>query len=265
MNRLSLVALLVLILLAVPSFAQDFTLLQPGPFGRPLVVNDEAENRSVPIRVYSDSDTEIFIPDITGAGWLAWHAQAFRDAGQYTVMIYFFYKTDHACQEQLKTEKLINLQLCPEVRYDRRYMTVDTRRKTITFHIQSLMDRSGFAHPARTVSGPVSFKMSEVSPVLARAIQNISAIVLRETANYHGATTSFEKVRCQSAIEATMNMASSITDPQSKKQVQDEIARLRARGCEDSSESSGATSSRIRERNPKIVRGPAGFAAAQTA
>lgn len=218
------------VMLCLCSFvmADDFTLLRPGPFGRPILVNDETENISVPIRIYKDPDTELFIPDITTSGWLAWHAREYRNDGRYSVLLYSFYKTEHGCQLVFKPSGERGISLCSQIRYQRRHITVDTRNKTLTIYLQSFLNRDGFADPAMTNRRVQKLRIADVSPGLRTAINNISAIVNREIANYHGPTTSFEQSRCESAIEATMNMANSLNDPKIKQEEQ----RLRAKGCQ---------------------------------
>ena len=49
---------------------------------------DEGGNYSIPIEVYSDSEMEAFIPDITTPGWIWWWGAAFREKGTYSTYIY---------------------------------------------------------------------------------------------------------------------------------------------------------------------------------
>jgi hypothetical protein len=63
-----------------------------GPYGVPVSVQDDMGNWVAPIKVFSNSNVDVFIPDITISSWAMWHV---RDFGQrdfaYQVEVYSYY------------------------------------------------------------------------------------------------------------------------------------------------------------------------------
>jgi hypothetical protein len=86
---------------ATPLSASAEPLVITGPFGVPIQVQDEFGNWSIPIKVYSDRDVEMFVPDITSIGWKSWHAERFRQEGVYVVQMLIFHKNSNYCMAGL--------------------------------------------------------------------------------------------------------------------------------------------------------------------
>ena len=106
------------------TYAAAQELIKTGPFGKPIMVMDEGGNYSIPIEVYSDSEMEAFIPDITTPGWIWWWGAAFREKGTYSTYIYSHYKNDALCRREMIPAGHKNdpnfIEMCSELRYLRR-------------------------------------------------------------------------------------------------------------------------------------------------
>src|ERR1022692_371693 len=185
----------------VTAFSQE--LLKPGPFGRPILVMDEAGNWSIPISVYSDSDLELFVPDITSPGWVQWQARQFRQKGTYVVSIFSFYKNDHLCRRERihaghKTDPKW-LEPCAALRYQRKLALIDTRANTATFQQVILMERDARYNPLNQSNGkPTVIPLAKVVP--RQAYDRISAIVSREMSEYKGMTVE-DAIRQDSIVQ----------------------------------------------------------------
>lgn len=165
-------------------------LLQPGLSGRPLTVMDEAENWSVPISVYSDQDTEMFIPDVTRPGWVQWHAAEYRRDGTYTVSLFSFYKTNRFCRQNMIAAGHGTdpkwLEACAELRYQRSLLKIDTRKRTVTVLDSLLMERDARFHPLNQTFPNATLPLSKALP--ATAFLRIERIVRQVIGAYNGMT-----------------------------------------------------------------------------
>lgn len=186
MNRCVTAALVCTFLFALTSvdgFSQALMILGSG--GRPAMVRDEAGNWSTPIRVYADPDMEMFIPDITSAAWNSWHVAQFRQTGVYFVSLYSYYKNEHACKREMipagHSADPDWLEACAELHYRVQVLVVDTRKKSITITQTTLMNSDAMYHPEYFFPKEVTVSMAAARSSLAKAVANISAIVIRES------------------------------------------------------------------------------------
>ena len=172
-------------LTSVDAFGQ--ALIIAGPEGRPAMVRDEAGNWSTPIRIYGDPDVEMFIPDITSAGWVSWHAAQFRQTGIYFVSLYSYCKNDHACKREMipvgHSADPNWLQACAELHYRVQVLLVDTRKKSINITQTTLMNSDAMYHPEYFFPKSVTISLAAARDSLAKAVANISTIVMRESRN----------------------------------------------------------------------------------
>jgi len=202
--------ILCILCLAIPAFCQD--ILQPGPSGRPILVSDGAGHWSKPISVYSDRDVELFVPDITTPGWIQWNAREFRQAGTFGVYVYSLYKNDQACQRDRilvghKADPKL-LEACRLLRYQRKLVSIDTRRKTVRVFDVLLMERDALYNPMRDTVFNQTVPLGKVSPEQRRAYNRMSEIVTREMGRYKGATV--EDVIRHDGIVQSGNIMSAI-------------------------------------------------------
>lgn len=174
-------------LLAIPSvlLSQDIGLIKPGPLGRPALVRAEGEdggNWETPISIYSDRDIELFVPGNLTLGGVYWDGPQYKKDGTYAAYIYSFYKTDHDCRIHripAGHEKDQDwLRACAELRYNRRMVKVDTRKKTITIRQVILMGSDGFPHPELSHFTDATIPLDgTVNPILYRAIMRVTEML----------------------------------------------------------------------------------------
>ncbi|MHB1960446.1 MAG: TonB family protein [Acidobacteriaceae bacterium] len=72
-----------------------------GPYGVPRMVLDDTGTWEVPIKVFADAKEEVFIPDVTGPSWAAWHVHRFDAHGfTYFLDVYtYYFKNRRTAQE----------------------------------------------------------------------------------------------------------------------------------------------------------------------
>lgn len=105
MNYAKLVLLSVL-LIALPSpgngqSPQDTGIIA-GPYGVPRLVQDDTGAWQEPIKVFENAETEVFIPDITGPTWAAWHIQRVGAKDfTYFLYVYTYYREKRATAREL--------------------------------------------------------------------------------------------------------------------------------------------------------------------
>jgi len=186
-NFMRKILAVVIVALAIPSalLSQDMALIKPGPLGRPTLVRVEGEdwgNWEAPISIYSDSDIELFVPESLTLGGVYWDGPSYKKDGTYATYIYSFYKTDHDCRVHRipagheKDQKW--LQACAELRYNRRLVQVDMRKKTITIRQVILMGSDGFPHPELAHFSDETIRLDgTVNPILYRAIMRVTEML----------------------------------------------------------------------------------------
>jgi hypothetical protein len=205
-----------------PAFSQE--LLKLAPFGRPIAVMDDGDNWSIPISLYSDSDVELFVPDITTEGWISWHVKQFRETGKYGVYVYAFYKNDQLCRrERIPAEHKTDpkwLQSCSALRYQRKLVEVDTRKNTVRVYSVLVMQKDAVANPMNQKVFNEVFPLAKLDYSQRQAYQRLSAIVTREMNEYKGMSVE-ESVRQTSKVVSNMieNLTNSVVCPETGKLV----------------------------------------------
>jgi hypothetical protein len=205
-----------------PAFSQE--LIKLAPFGRPIAVMDEGDNWSIPISLYSDSDVEIFVPDITTEGWISWHVKQFRETGKYGVYVYSFYKNDQLCRrERIPTEHKTDpkwLQSCSALRYQRKLVELDTRKNTVRVYSVLVMQKDAVANPINQKVFNEVLPLAIVEYSQKQAYHRLSAIVTREMNEYKGMSVE-EVVKSDSKVVSSMiqNMTNTQACPETGKLV----------------------------------------------
>ncbi len=83
------------------TFAQEEDIIA-GPYGVPRMVKDDLGNFQEPIEVFKSSTARVFIPDITGPTWAAWHVKMSSDHDfTYFVDVYSYYPAKRATAVEL--------------------------------------------------------------------------------------------------------------------------------------------------------------------
>lgn len=185
-----IVSAVIALSLAIPisCLGQDLELIKPGPLGRPLLVRGEGGGPATwdtPISVYSDRDIELFVPSRLTRGGVYWDRPAYRKAGTYSAYVFSFYKNDRDCRVHRIPEGHERdsdwLKACAELRYNRRMVEIDTRRKTMTIRQVILMGSDGFPHPELAHFSDAAIPLdSSVNPILFHAVTRITSLVEAE-------------------------------------------------------------------------------------
>jgi TonB family protein len=169
-----------LMILAIPtlSLSQDTTSGGPdsiiaGSFGEPRMVMSEGGEWSYPIKVFANDALETFVPDITSPGWISWHIAEFRQEGTYVTYLYIYHRKSHNT--------------------GRETVYVDTKANT--------------AIVVRPLLAPNRVNISKAPLELSKSIATITAIVTKESKEFHGMTVQ-ESVMKEKYIQARMALCS---------------------------------------------------------
>jgi hypothetical protein len=160
----------------------------PGPLGRPASVRGEGEgggNWYTPISIYSDRDVELFVAENLTIGGIQWDGPSYKKNGTYATYIYTFYKTDHDCRVHRIPAGHENdpqwLQACAELRYQRRLILVDTRKKTMTIRQLIIMESDGNPRPGLMQNTNTTIPLDNtVNPTLFHAITRVTGMLEEE-------------------------------------------------------------------------------------
>jgi hypothetical protein len=173
------------LVMCVASFAQDLSLIKADPSGRLMLVRDEGDHWDTPISVYSDGDLELFVSNMLTLGGVFWDGSEFKKDGKYSTYLYTSYKNDHDCRLHRIPDGHSNdpkwLEACAELRYQRRLIVVDTRKKTVTVQQVILMQGDGNPHPELMSSPKVTVPLdASTNRPLFIAVNRITAMINRE-------------------------------------------------------------------------------------
>jgi len=187
-HRLLKVVAALALWLAVPVTARsqyDLKLLKSDPTGRPMSVRDEGDNWNIPISVYSDQNVELYVSDILTLAGIVWDGSEFQKYGTYRTYLYSFYKNDHECRQHRIPVGHENdpkwLEACAELRYQRRLILVDMRKKTVTVQASILMQEDGQPHPELQSFQKITIPLNDtVNRPMFQAVTNITAMIKRK-------------------------------------------------------------------------------------
>ena len=169
-------------LIAAQGMAQQ--LIQIGPFGEPIMVMDPAGNWSIPIKVYTDKNLDVFIPNLTDPGWVSWNKDEFIKSGRYETYTYLHWKNGSHCQVEFRNDPA-RLSVCSKMPYNRHLVSVDTRNKTITYLETIWMDRNAAYNPELQWRYRHVGSLTDAKSV-AQTMNRVTAIIekeVREAAN----------------------------------------------------------------------------------
>jgi hypothetical protein len=143
------------------------------------MVMDGTGDYSIPIKVYSDSDVEVFIPDITAPAWISWSKDEFKAKGTYHTYFYAHFKNDRMCRRSYKNNPKY-FAFCSVLRYERKLILVDTRNKTVTFFETILMERDARYNPNNQTREHVVGSFTALDKPTYQAIKRTTAIIAEE-------------------------------------------------------------------------------------
>jgi hypothetical protein len=167
------------------------------------MVQDVGRDFTVPIKVYSSSDVDGYIPDVTRPGWIAWNIDVFRTQGVYSTYLYSHYKTTTICEEAAKEKGRPDLiSDCSIFPYRRRLIKVDVRQNTVTFLDDLILDNTGYFNGnANYGRFSDTFSLSDKRvAVIAPEINHITAIIEKEMKQVGNQPTAQEVVRWNAVV-----------------------------------------------------------------
>lgn len=170
----------------VPTRAQQ--VVQRGPFSKPLQVLDDTQQWTVPLLVFSDADLEVYVPDVTSAGWLNRNYQSFVDKGQYTVTLFTLYKTPRGCRANQVASgysDAAHLDACMvTIRYRLRQAVIDTQQKTATLVTAGMLDQEGQLDPASVQHDARTRSFNELDATTQEALGKTNELVAKQMRIY---------------------------------------------------------------------------------
>ena len=183
MKKISGIVFLFFALLSICTDVMAIELIKTSPHGKPILVMDAAGNFSIPIKVYSDSALEMFIPNITDPGWVSWNKDEFRKEGTYKTVIYDYFLKDSYCLQKIIPDLSDRRKLCSRLRYRRRHILVDTRNKNVTMLEVIMIEKDARWQPENVRKLNSTYPLtsnSTLSKETLSSIAKITAIVEKE-------------------------------------------------------------------------------------
>jgi hypothetical protein len=170
------------------------------------------------------------IPDITGEGWAQNSIDSYRNQGKYWVSLYTFFIGQARC---LRAAGGTPQSDCAAyARYEIQMVFVDTRLHTVKFADTAEYAGERAQWVGSSIEPTGSFAITALNPVLAKAINKISAIVEYQLNSYRGLGT-WEVEDQNDKIVAGMvpkhpNPPSSSIDPMPDSQVEENVLKALA-------------------------------------
>jgi hypothetical protein len=180
--------------------AMSQELIKTGPFGEPLMVMDAGGEYTIPIKIKSNADTDMYIPDITRPGWIAWNKDNFQKRGKYWTYLYQHFKTDVACHRNHKGDPN-EAELCHLLRYERRTISVDVRANTLTILDAVYMPNTAMYHPSSHYDVNITLSLAEKKNASwVPIINRITAIIEKEMTGTANTPSAQDVVQWNSVI-----------------------------------------------------------------
>ncbi len=142
----------VLIIATATMQAQTPDTVIAGPYGVPLSVRDEGGQWSTPIKVFSNANEIVYVPDITTPGWAQWHEKDFKEKGIYFTYVYTYWRNRRVTVRETV------------------YVNLRTRR----------------AHVERFLKAPVELDLDTSTPEVSKSVASITRIVEDSIAHFKG-------------------------------------------------------------------------------
>jgi hypothetical protein len=120
--------------------------VQRGAFGNPGQVLDDTGQWTTPLLMASDSDVQIYIPDVSTTDWLAKNYRDYIDHGTYVLTMFTFYKTPAACRANQIAWGLgdkEHLDACTMIGYRMRKARIEPQGEQATLLEAAMVDQNG--------------------------------------------------------------------------------------------------------------------------
>ena len=171
--------------LSVQASAQQ--VLQRGALGRPAQVMDETGQWTTPLPVASDTEVEMYAPDVSTADWLQRNYGPFFEKQQYRISFFTFYKSQRACrQNQIAWgfADQAHLEACVDIGYRLRQVLVDVGQKTVTLESAAMLSQDGLVVPDSGPLQPMSRTWAQLDPLSRKALEKTTEFVAEQEKSY---------------------------------------------------------------------------------
>jgi hypothetical protein len=166
-------------------FAQQ--VVQRGALGRPAEVLDETGQWTTPLLVSSDHDVEIYIPDVTSTDWLKRNYTDFQEKHQYVISFFTFYRNTKACRANQigwGYSDAAHLDMCNDISYRVRQVTVDAHLNTVTLIMAAMIGEDGQVVPSTVERQPISRSWRELDANSQGALDKATALIAEQMKRY---------------------------------------------------------------------------------
>lgn len=167
--------------------ARSQQVVERGVAGRPGQLVDETGGWSAPVRVASDQDIAIYIPDVTNPSWLALNYPEFRDRGNYKLSLYVSYKTPAACRAFLIAWGQgdgEHLKECISIGYRVFHTVMHPQDKSVTALNAAMIDSNGSIQQSSVQTDKVFRFWSQLEPTTQQAVEKANHLAVEQLKIY---------------------------------------------------------------------------------
>ena len=172
--------LLAALSVALPVCAHAQQVIQRGPLGKPSQVLDETGQWTTPLKVASDQDVQIYMPDVSSPDWLKQNYAEYQSRGTYVLTLFTFYKTPAACRANQTSWGLgddAHLKACLSIGYRVRRARVDVPNKSVVLLEAAMADGNGNVDSSSIEKRTAFRTWDQLDPNTRAALQKANAAV----------------------------------------------------------------------------------------
>lgn len=174
-----------LFILSTVSQAQQ--VVQRGPLGKPAQVLDDTGQWTTPLLVASDSDVQLYIPDVSSPDWLKKNYRDYIDRGAYIITMFTFYKSPAACRANqlgwgLGDKK--HMDACMTIGYRIRKARIQPQGQSATLIEAAMVDQNGSIDPESIQTQSTFRTWNQLDPNTEAALRKTDAMVRQQMTVY---------------------------------------------------------------------------------
>jgi hypothetical protein len=177
-----------LVLLYLSSIAaHGQQVIQRGALGEPAQVLDDTGQWSTHTLVASDSDVQLYIPDVSSPDWLKKNYRDYIDRGTYIITMFTFYKTPTACRANQVGWGLgdkEHLDACITTGYRIREARIQPQGESATLIQAAMVDQDGNIDPSSIQTQETFRVWNQLDPNTDSALRKTDGIVRHQMKLY---------------------------------------------------------------------------------
>ncbi|GAA3753095.1 hypothetical protein [Terriglobus aquaticus] len=181
-----LVAITVLLALAPELNAQQ--VVARGAFGKPAQVLDQTGQWSTPLQLASDSDVQIFMPDVSNPDWLKSNYDSYQNQGNYTLSLFTRYKRPDACRANQTAWGLgdaAHLNACATVGYRVHTVRIDPHSRSVILLQAAMTDQNGNVIPSLVEKRTAYRSWDQLDATSLSAVKKANDLVAAQMKSYY--------------------------------------------------------------------------------